>query len=100
MPIYDFECPCCGKKEERFLKIDRLGQFIECSKCGTGMDRIFIPGHGGIQTDTPNWINNELRGSIQGDDEKPIVTRKDLARVTKEKKIEPIEKGHRGFRMI
>ena len=110
MPLYDFECIKCHHIQAIFFKMDECPDMITCSECKIICEitrlntsiakKIIVLGHGGIQTDTPKWINDELRGCIQGDDEVPIRTREDLARAVKEKNIEPIEKGHRGFRMI
>ena len=94
MPLYDYECQCkdCGHIDERFYRMSAIPKKTKCSRCGGLSIRIFIPGHGGIQTETPTWIDESVRGSLEGDNEKPIKTRKDLARKLKEIKAEPIEK--------
>lgn len=98
MPIYEYECQACGNIDELIEIKYNSSKFKKCSECGGRSKRIISAG--AIHTDTPSWINDELRGSIQGDDERPIVNRKDLAEVVAKKKIEPIEKGHRNLRMI
>lgn len=100
MPIYDFQCKSCGNIDERFYKMADIPEKTKCSKCGNLAIRVFLPGHGGIQTDEPGWIDESVRGALEGDSEKPIKTRKDLARKLKEIGAEPIEKGHRNLRMI
>ena len=99
-PIYEYECTNenCGTIDELIEINYNSSKFKKCSECGGRSKRIISAG--AIHTDTPTWIDNDLRGSIQGDDERPIVNRKDLAEVVAKKKIEPIEKGHRNLRMI
>jgi len=98
MPIYEYECLDCGHIYEFIDTTYNSPRLQQCSKCG-GRSKKIISG-GFIHTDEPTWINNELRGSIQGDDERPIMNRNDLAEVVAKKKIEPIEKGHRNLRMV
>ena len=98
MPIYEYQCLKCGNIDELIEINYNSSKFKKCSECGGRSKRIISAG--AIHTDTPRWINDELRGSIQGDDERPIANRKDLAEVVAKKKIEPIENGHRNLRMI
>ena len=99
VPIYEYQCLECQNIVERiYLNYKDVQWFEICNKCGGRARKIISAG--AIHTDEPTWINNELRGSIQGDNEKPIRNRKDLAEVVAKKKIEPIEKGHRNLRMI
>jgi len=98
MPIYEYQCFNCGNIDELIEINYNSSKSKECSECGGKSKRIISAG--AVFTDTPNWINDELRGSIQGDDERPIVNRKDLAEVVAKKKIEPIEKGHGNLRMV
>ena len=98
MPIYEYQCLDCGNIDELISIRYEDHKFQKCSECGGKSKKIISAGF--THTDTPSWINDELRSSIQGDDEKPIRNRKDLAAVVAKKKIEPIEKGHRNLRMI
>jgi len=100
MALYDYECQECGNIDERFFRMSNIPKKTRCSLCGSPAIRIFLPGHGGIQTDTPTWIDESVRGALEGDNERPIRTRKDLAQKLKEIGAEPIEKGHRNLRMI
>lgn len=101
-PLYDYECQnkSCGNIDERFYRMSNIPKKTKCSRCGGLATRIFLPGHGGIQTDTPKWLDESVRGALEGDNEKPIRTRKDLAQKLKEIGAEPVEKGHRNLRMI
>jgi len=98
LPIYEYECQSCDNIDELIEINYNSSKTKKCSECGGKSKRIISIG--AVHTDTPTWINDDLRGSIQGDDEKPIRSRKDLAEVVAKKKIEPIEKGHRNLRMI
>lgn len=98
MPIFEYQCQDCENVDEIITKNYHSPRSIKCKQCGGRSKKIISAGF--IHTDEPTWINDELRGSIQGDDERPIKNRKDLAEVVARKKIEPIEKGHRNLRMI
>ena len=100
MPLYDYECSGCEYKHEVMLKVADLADRMECPLCSSTMDRILVGGHGGFQSECPSWIDDTVRGALQGDGEAPISTRTDYNRALKEKNIEPIERGHRGRRMI
>ena len=100
MPLYDYLCEDCGHKEEIILKVADLTDKIECPLCYSTMDRVIVLGHGGFQTEHPTWIDDDLRGALQGDDEAPIRNRTDYNRALKAKNVEPIERGHHGRRMI
>jgi len=93
MPLYDYECEDCGIEIEEVFKMDEKPTSIECGGCHSTMYPVMVEGHGGIQTDKPKWIDDSVRGALQGDDEKPIETRTDYNRALKEKNVEPIERG-------
>jgi putative FmdB family regulatory protein len=87
MPLYDYECPDCGAETECFFKLDEAKDRIECACCYSTMSKVIRLGHGGIKSEWPTWINDEVRGSLQDETEKPIETRTDLNRVIKEKNL-------------
>jgi putative FmdB family regulatory protein len=39
MPIYDFKCTTCGKKQEEF--VHQWEEEVLCPKCKTAMERLF-----------------------------------------------------------
>lgn len=100
MPLYDFECLRCKHRDERIYRIESCPKTVECSQCGGASIKVIVLGHGGFQTDTPTWIDDGLRGALQGDDETPITTRSEYKKALKEKNVEPIERGHRNLRHI
>jgi len=110
MPLYDFECIECNHVQEKIYKTDDCPDMIPCSNCKVISEinghnisiakKIIAHGHGGIQTDNPSWINDEVRGSLQDESERPIETRKDLDAALKRRGAEPIETSHTGLRMI
>jgi len=90
MPIHEFECPDCQNIDERIYMKYESPKFEPCTQCGGKSKKIISTGY--IHTDTPTWLDQNVRNAVQGDDERPIQNRKDLAGVMAKKKIEPIEK--------
>lgn len=45
MPTYDYKCPKCGTRFERFQKITEPTT-LPCPKCGTAAERLISGGHG------------------------------------------------------
>jgi len=41
MPIYEFVCPICGNKEERFLGMAVRNKKCFCIKCGAELKRVY-----------------------------------------------------------
>ncbi len=41
MPIYDFECPRCGHREEVLILPGDNGEVPRCPHCGVPMKRVF-----------------------------------------------------------
>ena len=91
MPLYDFECLKCEHIDERFFRIESCPKVAICSQCGFASMKIIVLGHGGFHSDTPKWIDDGVRGALQGDDEKPIETRGEYNKALKDKNVEPIE---------
>jgi len=90
VPIYEYQCPKCQHIHERiYFNVDSPKTAI-CTQCGGKSKKIISAGY--IHTDTPTWLDQNVRNAVQGDDERPIQNRKDLAGVMAKKKIEPIEK--------
>lgn len=86
MPIYDFRCLDCEAKAEMVLKVDDPRTGLRCERCGGELGRIIVPGHGGFQSTTPVWLDDEVKGCLQDTDavaaglEKPIEDRTDYQR--------------------
>jgi predicted nucleic acid-binding Zn ribbon protein len=78
MPIYMYECPN-GHAHELFFKIVEKPESLNCHLCGQEAKQ--VPSIGGIQGDSPVWLNGEVREVLQDTDrvkkglEKPIETR-------------------------
>ena len=88
-PLYDFQCPFCGKKQEHFFHIDDCPEIIECD-CGKKALKILSVGHGGIQTDNNvTWLPSAIK-TLQPDYERPLQTRSQYKKYLKEKGLEPI----------
>jgi putative FmdB family regulatory protein len=87
MPLYDFECKC-GHQFEKFGSV-KDPDHTSCPHCNERARKIITLGHGAVFDDHPVWIDDEVRGCLQGDNEKPIRTRTHLARYLKENNIEP-----------
>jgi len=41
MPIYDFECPRCGYRQEVLILPGENGEAPRCPQCGAPMKRVF-----------------------------------------------------------
>lgn len=85
MPLYSYKCLSCGNEFDEICKVKDRKQYASCPICGGKGDRIIVSGHGGVQTDTPAWIDNEVRVCLG----EPVQTRTELNRVLKEKNLEP-----------
>jgi putative FmdB family regulatory protein len=85
MPIFSYECEQCGHVFDVTCSVADRPQEGVCGMCGGNSYQIIVIGHGGIHTDTPRWIDNEVRTCLGRD----VRTRADLARVLKENRWEP-----------
>jgi len=81
MPLYDFKCQKCENQFELFMSISHPRTAVACPECGAWAKRVIVLGHGGFQSENPTWLNDQVRGCIQDDDdvaaglEKPVETR-------------------------
>jgi putative FmdB family regulatory protein len=91
MPLYDYECLDCGAEFELLFPMKKWKVAPLCPNCNGKSKKILKPGHGGIQTDTPVWIDNSVRAQLQDSDipEKPIETRAELKRVLEKNSLQP-----------
>jgi len=77
MPTYEFECQTCGVISEEVHRVADCPDVSVCPSCGKPSVKILSVS--AVFGDTPPWIDHHLRDAIQGDGDKPIETRKDLA---------------------
>ena len=91
MPLYDYECLECGAEFEMYFPMREWKMTPLCPTCNGKAKKVLKPGHGGIQTDTPAWIDETVRAQLQDPDdgEKPIETRAELNRVLRENHLRP-----------
>lgn len=92
MPLYDYECQGCGNSFERVVPMCDWKKDQLC-ECGFFAKRAFISGHGGMQDDTPRWIDDDLRRALQNVDNPgtvPITTRKQYLKYLKDNNIVPL----------
>lgn len=75
MPVYEFRCDDCHQIVERYFKMDQCPDAGGCPVC-TGTARKILPMSYGIKSDTPAWLNDQVRDVLQKDGEPPIETRK------------------------
>lgn len=88
MPLYDFQCPFCGKKQELFFHIDDCPEIVECN-CGKKALKILSVGHGGLQTDNKvPWLPSACK-TLQRDGERPIETRTEYREYLKKNNLVP-----------
>lgn len=84
MPLYDYECFKCGFHVEKLHKIAETPTFF-CPDCLIELDKVIVPGHGGIRTSDPSWVQN-----ING-----IVNDLEFVQKGKQEKIETREQARR-----
>jgi putative FmdB family regulatory protein len=75
MPVYEFMCDSCGKVTERIFKIEDCPDAGGCPHCD-GTARRVLSSRYAILSDTPAWLNDQVREVLQKDGEPPIETRK------------------------
>mgnify|MGYP006291190413 CR=1 FL=1 len=81
MPLYDFKCQKCGHEFDLFMSINHPRTEVACPECKGWTKRIIVAGHGGFQSEEPRWLNDQVRGCLQDDEEiaagreKPLETR-------------------------
>ena len=85
MPTYTYACENCGNEFDLTCSMNRRPKRKKCAECGGRSHQIIVLGYGGIQTETPLWLDDEVRTCLGAD----VRTRADLARVLKEKHFEP-----------
>lgn len=85
VPLYEFECRKCAHIAEVYHSLLRSQNLTTCEECGgTAVKIISAPN---VQSDTPAWIDQNLRNMIQDDEEPPIETRTQLKKAEEEKGI-------------
>lgn len=91
MPIYSYECENCGRIFDLALKIEDMVQETACEECNGSAKKIITLGHGGIQDDSPVWLDQSIRNQLQDTDSPhiPIETRSQYNRYLKDNGIVP-----------
>lgn len=72
--IYDYVCPECSRKTERVCTVEERVTPFRCVNCSTEMVRVPSFG-GGLQTEHPAWLDDNVRGAIQDPSQPKITTR-------------------------
>lgn len=72
MPLYDFRCTDCKSEFEKYIKLKDCDCLQSCKKCGGAAVKILSAR---ILRDEPTWLNDEVRGVLQDDSERPIENR-------------------------
>lgn len=88
MPIYEYECKTCNSTTETFASISDIPATVRCRSCRGIAHRVLS--RVAVHCDTATWINDDLRGCLQGDGEKPVETKSELKAYCKAKDIVPI----------
>ncbi len=87
MPLYEYECVNCGKRQEIFFKLADFPEAVKCPQCGEQAVKIIVSGHGAIQCDSINdvsWLPSAL-DNLQPDHERRLETRRQYNTYLKEK---------------
>lgn len=74
MPEYDYRCEFCESIFTEMHKVNEFPESIKCYFCGGKAPKI-ISFQGALHTDHPTWLDDSVRGALQGEEEKPIETR-------------------------
>lgn len=89
MPMYDYECPHCGHKQEAFFHIKDKPDDIPCV-CGKEAVKV-LSNSMVLGDDMPPWMRHrETLGCLQSRGERPIQTRGEYNRYLKQKQIAEI----------
>lgn len=88
MPLYQYECRECGKKQEVFWTIAGRVNEVDCDQCSGKARRVMAIG-GVIGDDMPPWMrHSETLGCLQCSGEKrKITTRSEYKKFLKERGI-------------
>lgn len=70
MPIYDYQCPECGEKQNLWAKIDE--KHLSCPDCGEPMRRLISASN--IICDIEPYLDGHM-----GPDPVPVFSRQDKA---------------------
>ena len=68
-PLYDYKCNECDTTFEKLLPISRYKEAQDCPHCGSDAFKILVLGHGGIQDDSPVWLNESIVRQLQDTDD-------------------------------
>jgi len=69
MPTYEYKCPNCGTRFERFQKITEPPT-LPCPKCGTTAQRLISGGHGLVFKGSGFYVTDYKRAGDKAGHEK------------------------------
>lgn len=87
MPTYEYYCEECGAHFELTKKVSEFSHRGDCPSCNSKNSGKLLISVGFTHGDCPSWLNGDVRNAIQGDNEKPLETRKEYNAYLKEKNI-------------
>jgi len=89
MPLYDYECHKCTHRFDKLLSLSEYKTTQSCPECGGHGIKLMTLG--GIQDDSPVWLDQSVRNQLQDTDSPhiPINTRTEYNHYLKENGIVP-----------
>jgi putative FmdB family regulatory protein len=90
MPTYSYHCSTCDNQFDKLLPLDEYNIPQKCPSCD-GKKVVKILKVGGIQDDSPAWLDDSVRRQIQDTDSPhtPITTRTQYKQHLKDNGIIP-----------
>jgi putative FmdB family regulatory protein len=74
MPMYDYECKCCGNIVETFHTM-HTKPYVECETCGSSMDKVILsPPMGHVECKTLGMLA-QRNAERMSEDEKHSITK-------------------------
>jgi putative FmdB family regulatory protein len=74
MPMYEYMCPDCGNRFDKYLPLKSYDMEVKCCDCLSVAKKVM---RANFHCQEEAWIK-EANVAITGDNEEPVTTRKEL----------------------
>jgi putative FmdB family regulatory protein len=92
MPLYDYLCQDCENTFDKLIPLRKFKDPQSCPECGGKSKKVLTLGHGGIQDDSPCWLDESIIRQLQDTDDprtKRIETRTEYNKLLKDTGMVP-----------